>query len=98
MKIDVGSGGYGYSSPAHYLRREADDAETTDETTRSSRIALNAYRSPVSASLANALWTVERERKSAKSTNAEDTGANGPNSGILERYLEFAVSATDEFH
>lgn len=95
MKIDIGSGGYGYSSPAHYLRREADDVEVADETTRSSRIALNAYRSPVSASLANALWTVERERKSG---NAEDAGTTSPNSGILERYLEFAVSATDEFH
>jgi|APHig6443717497_1056834.scaffolds.fasta_scaffold01238_8 hypothetical protein len=98
MKIDVGSGGYGYSGPAYYTRRESVSAEV-DEAAVSGRNTLNVSHTPISPSLANALWTVERERRSAKgASNAADEAAGGPNGGVLDRYLEFAVSSTDEYH
>ena len=101
MKIDVGSGGYGYSGPAYYARRDAPDAEVAEDAVRNNQNALNISRSPMSASLANALWAVERERKA---TSAKDGAghseemAGSPNGSVLERYLEFAVSSADEYH
>lgn len=99
MKIDIGSGGYGYSSPAYYVRREAGDAETAEEAATDRQFSL-AARTPLSPSLANALWAVERDRKGAAGKNAAaaEENDNGPNGGVLGRYLEFAVSSTDEFH
>lgn len=98
MKIDVGSGGYGYSGPAYYARRESVSTEIAEETV-SGRNTLNVSHTPISPSLANALWTVERERRSAKSaTSTNDDTAGSPNGGVLDRYLEFAVSNTDEYH
>ncbi|PZU25090.1 MAG: hypothetical protein DI589_02590 [Shinella sp.] len=98
MKIDVGSGGYGYSGPAYYTRREAVSAEIAEEAV-SGRNTLNVSHTPISPSLANALWTVERERRSSKAAaNANDETTGNPNGGVLDRYLEFAVSSTDEYH
>lgn len=99
MKIDVGSGGYGYSGPAYHARREAADGESVEDSARNHRNALNISRTPISPSLANALWAVERGRVSGKnaSSTAEES-PNGPNGGVLDRYLEFAVSGTEEYH
>lgn len=100
MKIDVGSGGYGYSGPAYYMRREVANTEAVEEAV-SGRNTLNVSHTPISPSLANALWTVERERRSAAgkgANNANDETAASPNGGVLDRYLEFAVSSTDEYH
>ncbi|MCX8998505.1 hypothetical protein NOF55_15425 [Rhizobiaceae bacterium BDR2-2] len=99
MKIDVGSGGYGYSGPAYYARREADEAEAAENAAASNRLSLSVSRTPLSPSLANALWTIERDRKFAASKTAfAEEADKGPNGGVLNLYLEFEVSSADEFH
>jgi len=96
MKIDISSGGYGYSALAYYGSREAEDPEIAEEAPHKNMQSLAASQTPLSPNLASALWTVERSRKNA--VHSGESLSNGPNGGILDRYLEFDISSPDEFH
>src|SRR6218665_782305 len=96
MKIDIGTGGNRYPTPAYYVSREAEDTGATEEAAKVRNLNAAVSKTYLSPSLSNALWAVERARK----TDAADAGeaaGEATSNGVLNRYLEFEVSS-DEFH
>lgn len=96
MKIDSGTSGSRYPTPPYYGVRKVEDKTATEETAKAASANAAISKTYLSSSLASALWTVERERKSAANNAPAEDATEGPNGGILGRYLEFEGS--DEFH